>query len=115
MEEWAYNYGIQRDEGLQLSYSSEDAGHAGDAAWDMSVMTAAPLAAGTCVLSVPESLILSSNKVMAELRTHDMDPAEKVLSSINADTELGQYYLMVKILVECEKGAASPWYPWLNA
>ena len=40
---------------------------------------------------------------------------KKVLSSINADTELRQYYLMIKILVEYEKGAGSAWFPWLNS
>ncbi len=39
----------------------------------------------------------------------------KVLSSINANSELRHYYLMIKILVEYEKGEGSPWFPWLNS
>ena len=52
---------------------------------------------------------------MAELRTSDMDQAEKILYSVNGESELRQYYLMVKILVEYEKGEESPWFPWLNS
>mmetsp|Transcript_14867 Transcript_14867/g.27036 ORF Transcript_14867/g.27036 Transcript_14867/m.27036 type:complete len:473 (-) Transcript_14867:10-1428(-) len=106
-ETWAYNYGIQRAEGHQLAYSEDG--------WDIYAMTNQELPAGTPVLCVPEPLILSSNKAMAELRTHDMDQAEKIVYSVNADTEIRQYYLMVKILVEYKKGEASPWFPWLNS
>jgi len=73
------------------------------------------MAAGTPVLYVPENLILSSSKAMAELQTVDMQPAEKILYSVNADTELRQYYLMIKLLVEIEKGEESPYFPWLNS
>ena len=105
-EEWAYNYGIQRDPGFQLTT---------DDGYDYYAITTQDLAAGQPVLCVPEQLILSSNKAMAELRTNDMDQAEKILYSVNGESEIRQYYLMVKILVEYEKGEESPWFPWLNS
>lgn len=115
-EEWATNYGIQRAAGLQLAYSSNDDGYSGGTVgWDVSFATDQAIPTGTCVLCVPEAVILTSAKAMAELRTHAMDPAEKIVSSINAETELRQYYLMVKLLVEYEKGALSPWFAWLNS
>ncbi|KAL7527524.1 hypothetical protein ACHAXR_001997, partial [Thalassiosira sp. AJA248-18] len=106
-EDWSYNYGIQRAEGHQLSYNDDGT--------DIFAMTTVDMPAGSCALVVPEQLILSSNKAMAELRTNDMSPAEKILFSVNADEELRQYYLMVKILVEYEKGEESVWFPWLNS
>mmetsp|Transcript_22839 Transcript_22839/g.49413 ORF Transcript_22839/g.49413 Transcript_22839/m.49413 type:complete len:464 (-) Transcript_22839:188-1579(-) len=111
LEEWAYNYGIQRAEGFQLA--SFDAN--GVAGSEVYAMANQDLPAGTPVVYVPEGLILSSDKAMAELRSHDMDHAEKILTSVNADSELRYYYLMVKILVEYEKGTESPWFPWLNS
>lgn len=115
-EAWAQEYGVQRAPGLELAYRSNDAAYGGDTVgWDVSVATNQDAPAGTCVLCVPEAVILTSAKAMAELRTHAMDQAEKIVSSINADTELRQYYLMVKLLVEYEKGEASPWFPWLNS
>lgn len=88
-EEWAYNYGIQRAEGFQLAYNADGT--------DIYAMTNQDMATGSCVLYVPEHCILSSTKAMAELRTHDMDQAEKILFSVNAESELRQYYLMVKV------------------
>mmetsp|Transcript_20394 Transcript_20394/g.49055 ORF Transcript_20394/g.49055 Transcript_20394/m.49055 type:complete len:478 (+) Transcript_20394:190-1623(+) len=107
-ESWAYDYGIQRAEGHRLQYSEHDYA-------DIHAVTDVDMPAGSCVLCVPEGLILSSNKAMEELKTRDMDQAEKVLCSVNADTEMRQYYLMIKILVEFEKGEESPWFPWLNS
>ena len=106
-ETWAYNYGIQRDPGFQLTYNEDGS--------DIFAITSTDMPAGSCALYVPEELILSSSKAMAELQTSDMQQAEKILYSVNADTELRQYYLMVKILVEYEKGENSPWFPWLNS
>ena len=49
------------------------------------------------MLYVPEELILTSTKAMEELRGPEMQAAEKVLRSINAEDELRQYYLMIKV------------------
>lgn len=67
----------------------------------MYAATDSDLATGTTVLYVPEELILTSSKAMEELRGPEMMPAEKVLSSINADGELRQYYLMIKVSEWC--------------
>lgn len=90
---WAPNYGIQSVDSFTLSQSQPEYG----AASDVYAATAGDLPAGTTVLYVPEELILTSNKAMAELRTQDMNQAEKVLGSINAEGELRQYYLMIKV------------------
>eukprot|EP00581_Thalassiosira_minuscula_P016483 CAMPEP_0183718420 /NCGR_PEP_ID=MMETSP0737-20130205/11680_1 /TAXON_ID=385413 /ORGANISM="Thalassiosira miniscula, Strain CCMP1093" /LENGTH=488 /DNA_ID=CAMNT_0025947975 /DNA_START=55 /DNA_END=1521 /DNA_ORIENTATION=- len=119
LEEWAYNYGIQRCPSYQLAYDATTThtviDNNGDMVYDVYASTSADLPAGSPVLCVPNELILSSSAAMDELRTHDMDQAEKILNSLNAEGELRQYYLMVKILVEYEKGMESVWFPWLNS
>ena len=60
-------------------------------------------------------MILSSNKAAAELRNDDMEDAEKLLTSLNAGDEIRQFYLIIKVLLELEKGQESPWFPWLNS
>jgi len=70
-ETWAYECGIQRAEGLVLT---NDDG----TMTDVYASTATDAPSGTCVLYVPEEWILTSAKAMAELRTSDMDQAEKV-------------------------------------
>jgi hypothetical protein len=89
---WAYNYGIQQYESFVLTSNQPEYGQA-----DVFASTSADIPAGTSVLYVPEELILTSSKAMAELRGPEMNAAEKVLSSINADEELRQYYLMIKV------------------
>ncbi|KAL7442061.1 hypothetical protein ACHAXM_011288 [Skeletonema potamos] len=107
MEQWSYEMGAQRTEGFTLT--SDDGG------FDVYAMTTVDLPTGSPVLTIPEHMILSSTKAMAELRSTDMSEAEKIINSVNAESEFRQYYLMLKLLVEYEKGVASPWYQWLNS
>jgi len=108
MQEWANVCGAQMAQGFQLVCDDEYGR-------DIYAMTTEDLPANSNVLFVPEQMILSSNKAMDELRSKDMLPAEKLVKSLNAESELRHYYLMLKILVEYEKGEDSPWFPWLNS
>ena len=107
MEQWSYEMGAQQTDGFTLT--SDDGGY------DVYAMTTTDLPTGSPILTIPEHMILSSNKAMAELRSSDMSEAEKIIKSVNAESEFRQYYLMLKLLVEYEKGEASPWYQWLNS
>jgi hypothetical protein len=109
MDEWAVACGVQRVDGFQLTKTSfTDIDNN-----DVSVMATKDLPASTPVLFVQENMILSSKKAIEEFGR--LEAAEKILLSLNAVGELGYYYLMIKILVEYEKGDMSPWYPWLNS
>jgi len=108
MEEWANACGVQRADSLHLASVDGDG-------VDVCAVTSQDLPASSPVLFVPQEMILSSNKAIAELRSEEMEQAEKLVCSVNADSELRHYYLMLKIIVEYEKGEASPWYPWLNS
>jgi len=108
MEEWAGSYGVERAEGLQLT-SDDEYGR------DIYAMTTQDLPSNSPVIFVPEEMILSSNKAIEELRYDEMEGAEKLLYSVNAGDELRHYYLMLKILVEYEKGEDSPWFCWINS
>lgn len=107
MLEWAEVCGVQKAEGFELT--SDDGG------FDVYARTVTDLPAGSPVVFVPEQMILSSNKAAAELRTDDMEDAEKLLKSLNAEDEIRQFYLMIKVLLELEKGQDSPWFPWFNS
>jgi len=111
MDEWAYMCGVQRAEGLQ--FMSNDVDNPDGFGLDISLMTTEDIPAESPVLFVPNDMILSSNKVVEEFGV--LEDAEKLITSLNAGQELRQYYLMLKIIVEWERGEESPWYPWLNA
>lgn len=108
MEQWCYEMGAQRNEGFALS--SNDG-----TLFDVYAVATVDLPSRSPVLNIPEHMILSSNKAMAELRTTDMAEAEQIVMSVNAESEFRQYYLMLKLLVEYERGMESPWYQWLNS
>lgn len=108
MEEWAGACDVQRAEGFQLT-SDDDYG------LDVYAATTSDMPAGSPVLFVPEAMILSSNKAIEELRGEEMEQAEKLVSSVNAGSKLSHFYLILKIIVEYERGEESPWFPWLNS
>ena len=115
-EQWAHEAGVQRAPGHELAYRSMSEEYDGsDAGWDVYAATNVDVPAGSTVLCVPESLVFSASKAMEEFRTNDMQSAEKVLFSVNGESELRQYYLMIKLLVEYERGVDSQWFPWFNS
>lgn len=108
---WATDNGIQRCEGFKLSEEDKQARN-------VYASTTIDLSTGSPILYVPEQLILSSSKAMAELRSPEMKLAERQIANNNggaAATEYRQYYLMLKLLVEIQKGKDSAWYTWLNS
>ena len=112
MEEWAYQYGVQGTDGLQL-VSDYDAGDGNQQHFDVSLMSSNDIPASSPVMFVPNEMILSSNKAVEEFGR--LEDAEKLITSLNAASEFRQYYLMLKILSEWERGDQSPWFPWLNS
>jgi hypothetical protein len=69
-ESWVYECRIQRAKGFVLNNNS-------GMMLDVCVSTRTDVPVGLCVLYVPKLWILSSSKAMAELRTADLDQAEK--------------------------------------
>ena len=106
MDDWAAAYGVQRVGGFQ--YASED----GE---DISVMTTDDIPASNPVLFVPSALIFSSNLARQELDGPGIEAGEALLDNLGIGDERPQFALFLKVLVEYEKGDASPWFPWLNA
>lgn len=106
-EEWATYGGIQRADGFQLV--GEDL----DGFLDVSAMTNQDMPAGSSALYVPGEMILSSTKAMEEFGR--VTEAEEMLTANGYGSEIRQYYLMLKILTELEKGADSPWFQYLNS
>ncbi|KAL7537994.1 hypothetical protein ACHAXR_008217 [Thalassiosira sp. AJA248-18] len=104
--------GIQRSDGFKLVEEDNDGR-------EVYATTTTDAPTGSPVLFVPESLILSSTKAMAELRGYagyaGMDEAEQYVSSVGAESEFRHYYLMLKILLEIQNGKQSRWFLWLNS
>lgn len=107
MEAWASDCGVQRAEGFKLAMENKGK--------EFYATTALDAPAGRPLLFVPEKLILSSNKAIAELRSPEMAEAERFVLSKGAEAEYRQWYLMLKILNEIQKGKDSPWFPWINS
>lgn len=110
MEQWAYQCGVQGTDGLQFVSDNDGINQQHV---DTSLVTSYDIPANSPVLFVPSEMILSSNKAVEEFGR--LEDAEKLITSLNAESEFRQYYLMLKILVEWERGEESPWFPWLNS
>mmetsp|Transcript_31074 Transcript_31074/g.59028 ORF Transcript_31074/g.59028 Transcript_31074/m.59028 type:complete len:472 (+) Transcript_31074:55-1470(+) len=108
MEEWATQYGLQKAEGVELY--SEDGGN------DYQLLTQSGCAAGQTVVFVPADIVLNSLSIQQEFG-NSLQQAEAAVVQIDQGTEyrLPLFRLMVKILVEYEKGQESMYYPWLNS
>jgi hypothetical protein len=105
---WAADNGIQRCDGFKLVEEDKRA-------HNVYASTTTDLSTGSPILYVPEHLILSSSKAMAELRSPEMKSAEVQITNDGGATEYRQYYLMLKLLLEIQKGKDSAWYTWLNS
>ena len=107
LQQWAQQYGAQVAPGFELT--TQDG-------YDYSVVTQQPIAAGSPIIYVPAELTFSSGQVEQEYGAN-LVSAEHILTQLTDGTQkrLPLFRLMVKVLVEYEKGTQSPWYPWLNA
>lgn len=108
-DEWANEYGIQRAEGFQLA--SEDG-------LDWSAVTSTDLPAGSPILAIPAEMCLTSQGSKMELEEMSgggVQDAVAQLGRIGAAASINQFYLFLKVLVEFERGAESPYYPWLDS
>ena len=104
--------GVQWAGGIQ--FVAEDAVGCKDGSrLDISLITTEDLPAGSPILYVPNEMILSSFSAMEEFG--QLEDIEKIIYSLNAESELRHFYLMLKILAEWERGDQSPWYHWLNS
>lgn len=104
MDQWATACGVQRAEGFQLT---------SDDGLDIYAMTTQDIPANSPVLLIPNQMVLSSNQAAQEFGR--MQDADVLLESLEVTDQIRYFYLMVKILIEYEKGQDSPWYPWLNS
>ena len=106
-DDWAVNYGgVQKAEGFELtSFDGED----------YYAATNQDIPQGSPVLFVPNQMMLSSSSVANEFGGGALSQAENDLVKNNCEDLIPLFRLYIKVLVEYEKGEASPWYAWLNA
>mmetsp|Transcript_25568 Transcript_25568/g.60452 ORF Transcript_25568/g.60452 Transcript_25568/m.60452 type:complete len:511 (-) Transcript_25568:130-1662(-) len=121
--EWSESCGVQRCNGFELVPTTETVttnsrdGHINDIMLyrnDISAVTYEDLNAGDPVVWVPNEMILSSYQCYEEFGGY-LEDAETLLRSLNVYHQRRHFVLMIKILLEYEKGVESPWFPWLNS
>jgi len=106
LQNWAVQCGVQPENGFCLAEDLID----GCEDWYAATSTGAP--GGACVLSVPSEMILSSGRIADEFEGY-ADASIRVLEGKGMQNLYPQFYLFLKIIVEYERGAESPYYPWL--
>jgi hypothetical protein len=57
-------------------------------------------------------MIFSSNQARQEFYS---EAAEDLLDRLGTAGKIPQFYLVLNILTEYERGDESPWFPWLNS
>lgn len=113
MDQYMTDCGVQRSEGLSIYDSSI---HNQEAGTDFSLMTQTNIPAQSPVLCVPANMILSSKELREGELKGIVEPAEEYLDIMGVEkTEVPMFHLFLKILIEYEKGDASPWFPWMNS
>lgn len=106
LHEWSYNCGIEQAD-FQLAGQEID-GHL-----DVSSTAASYTPAGSPVLYVPQEVILSATSAREEFG--HLEAVENLLQSNGNGEYIPHFYLMLKILVELERGTESPYYSYLNS
>ena len=104
MDQWASACGVQRVGGFQLTSTD---------GVDIYAMTTQSIPVNSPVLYIPSQMVLSSNRAAQEFGR--MQEVDVLLESLEVTDQIRYFYLMVKILVEYQKGQDSPWFPWLNS
>lgn len=112
LEQRAYKCGVERSGGLEFT-AENTLGTYDGSRLDISFMTTEDIPAGSPILYVPNVVILSSYSAITEFGR--LEDAENRLRSLNAESQIRHYYLMLKILAEWELGTQSEWYTWLNS
>ena len=107
MEEWCVQRGVQKLDGIQL-YTEDGA--------DYGLSTQVDLPAGSAILYVPSSVVISSDQVAEDLGG-SLEAAENALIQMETLTawRLPLFRLMVFVLTEYEKGVNSKYYAWLQS
>ncbi|KAL7535621.1 hypothetical protein ACHAWF_005218 [Thalassiosira exigua] len=113
MEQWAQQCGAQKAPGVEL-YSEDGS--------DYQYVAQQGASAGQTVLYVPSDIVLDSANIQQEFGT-SLQQAEEAVVQIDQASMVAQgaqfrlplFRLMMKILVEYEKGQDSFWYTWLNS
>ena len=107
MDEWCTQNGVQKIEGIQL-YTEDGA--------DYGLSTQVDIPAGSTIIYVPSSIVVSSEQVAEDLGG-SLEAAENALIQMETLTarRIPLFRLMVFVLTEYEKGVNSKYYAWLQS
>lgn len=106
MQNWALQNGVQKVDGVELASADGE---------DWQLITNRDIPAGNPILFVPAAMVLSSNAIAEEFGSRLID-TENAMIQVDYLTaqRIPLFRLMVKILIEYQKGEKSPYFPWLN-
>ena len=107
-EEWAVNNGAQKMEGLEF-YTEDEL--------DWQAYTTVDIPAGTTILYVPSTMVLSSPYIEEELKAMSdggVAAAADQLNRIGGGINAPEFYLFVKMLVEYEQEESSPFHAYFD-
>lgn len=124
LQDWAHENGARFHNNIGLvSFTTENESVSDN--WGVAVMpssTSTPISttlnAGTTILSVPTSLVVSSTRVAEELVNDyklNMQPAMNILNNSGFTNQVPEFLLFVKILMEMTRGSDSVWHAWLES
>jgi hypothetical protein len=102
---WSEENGVNIVGGLDLSSSNEG---------DWSLNLSKSLEEAQCLLTIPNSLILSSTKIRKELGAETLKAVD-YLKAKNIEEQSHQFYLWIRLLQEYEQGEDSRWHGWMQS
>ena len=110
LECWSSEMGIKMADGVSLSSGF------GENDWGFQTTDTFEGRPGESILSVPRSLIMSSQNTLDDLGGMDVfHPAFDILAEEGVEEYRSQFLLMVKVLYETAQNDSSIWYPWLQS
>ena len=109
-DEWATMCGVQRHTGYQLTADQQN-----DSYNNVYPITTEDIPTDSPVLFVPNEMIISSNIAKQELDSYQYYDFETIVHNNIQQNEIQYFYLMIKILMEYEKGIESPFFQYFNS
>jgi len=107
MQNWALQNGVQKVDGVELASADGE---------DWQLITNRDIPAGNPILFVPAAMVLSSNAIAEEFGSRLIDTENAMIQVDHLTAQrIPLFRLMVKILIEYQKGEKSPYFPWLNS
>mmetsp|Transcript_17244 Transcript_17244/g.26296 ORF Transcript_17244/g.26296 Transcript_17244/m.26296 type:complete len:489 (+) Transcript_17244:183-1649(+) len=106
LTEWAFSRGVYFAPGVKVGMHEKYD--------DWGVILDQHQIAGTTMVKIPSSIVLSSSSIKFRLTKEAINFSINSLLNHRMNEYTPEFFLMISILCEYKKGISSPWYPWLR-